>query len=85
MTRLPDINIETDPIPEGCYLHEGLHLMKHAKNRKIPYGTATKTLRGKNSNGNHHTRYVTVGIIVRLEDRERMDAAIKARKEKNAK
>lgn len=80
--RNPDIIIGTDPMPEGCYLHEGLNLMKLARPKGIPFGVARKIVSIKNKTGWSGTQKETVGIIVRTADKDRMNAAIEARKEK---
>lgn len=71
--RNPDINIETEVIPADCYLHEGKLLQGTARAVKIPFGLAYTKAPGRNIK-------ITQGLIVRHADRERMLAAIAARK-----
>ena len=83
--RLPDINTAKDPIPEGCYIHEGPKLAIYAKSKNIPYGTAKEPYTFIDGRGKSRKDTRTIGIIVRLEDKERLEAAIQARKEMKAK
>lgn len=68
--RNPDIRIDVDPIPAGCYIHEGKLLPQRAKSAGIPYGIATKRTPCCNSFRNE-----TVGLVIRISDRERMTKA----------
>ena len=83
--RNPDVFHDKDePIPDslippGCYLHHGLHLQMTARSAKIPFGEAKKrTYDGSASK----SRKETIGLIIRLEDRERFAQALANRNSK---
>lgn len=73
--RNPDVDLETESIPAGCYIQEGKNLMQSARYAGVPFGVAIKRRPCSNS-----TRKETVGIVIRNEDRARMEAAL-AKKE----
>ena len=74
--RNPNIEYKADgPIPEsmipaGCYIHYGKLLPQRAKTAGIPFGIATKRTYYKA--GNSCSRNETVGLVIRIEHRERM-------------
>jgi hypothetical protein len=78
--RNPDVNLDAETIPRGCYLHEGKQLMISARAAKIPFGIATRRIPCANS-----TRIETVGIIIREEHRHQFEAALHRKHAKNAK
>lgn len=69
--RNPDIDIDADEIPPGCYVEEGLNLMHTARHAGIPFGVA-----GRKTPGCRQTRLNTVGVVIRESDRARFDAAL---------
>ena len=73
--RNPDVNLDIESIPSAYYLCQGKNLMQSARYAGIPFGVAAKRKPCSNS-----TRLETIGLVIRLEDRDRMDAAL-AKKE----
>lgn len=77
--RNPDVDHKEDSpipaslIPPGCYIHEGKQLMLTARSAKVPYGTARKRTYIP---GTTDSRMETVGLIIRLTDRERFTQAL---------
>lgn len=69
--RNPDIELDVDEIPHGCYVHEGLNLMQTARAAGIPFGVA-----GRRWQGSNRSRLDTVGLVIRESDRQRFDAAL---------
>ena len=75
MDRNPDTNLDTEPMPDGCYLQEGKFLPQTARSAKIPWGIGyRKQLIGG------ATAKVTHGLIIRLEDKQRMIEAIERKR-----
>lgn len=73
--RNPDIDVDRDPTPPGCYVHKGVKLQKVARAAKVPFGVATWLKRYTSPMGKPaHTR-MAVGLVIREEDRERFTAA----------
>ena len=70
--RNPDINLDNQAIPEGCYLHEGQFLQMSARAAKIPFGVAYRD--------NIHNRKTTFGLIIRTEHEALMLQALKQKK-----
>ena len=61
--RNPDVDMNVEKIPDGCYLQEGKRLQNTARRLGIPFGVAySKT--PDNSRTTH-------GLILRNEDKER--------------
>ena len=69
--RNPDCNLDAEDVPSDCYLATGKHLMLTARAAKVPYGEAKRRVPCCNS-----TRIETVGLVIRLTDKERFEAAI---------
>lgn len=78
--RNPDIDLDTQEVPEGMQLIEGKCLMHTARNRKIPFGVASRI----NSN-THASRGQTIGLIIRDEHVEEMKSAIELKLSKKTK
>ena len=81
--RNPDIDLGTEKIPPGYYVHEGKNLMQTARHctPPVPFGVAwLKMPMGENS-----SRRETIGLVIREEHRARMDDALakKAAKRKD--
>ncbi len=73
--RNPDVDLDTESIPKGYYLCDGKNLMQSARYAGVPFGVAIKRRPCSNS-----TRKETLGLVIRNEDRARMEAAL-AKKE----
>ena len=69
--RNPDCNLDAEAIPEGCYIATGKRLMLSARSAKVPYGIASRRVPCCNS-----SRIETVGLVIRLSDKNRLDEAI---------
>ena len=65
--------IPASMIPAGCYIHYGKLLPQRAKSAGIPFGIATKRTYYKA--GKCCSRNETVGLVIRIEHRERMTIA----------
>ena len=76
MDRNEDIKIGIDMMPADCYLQKGKFLPQLAKcqNPPIPFGMAREWV----PSGKSH-RWETVGLIIRLANRERFEAALIAK------
>ena len=74
--RNPDIDTENedDPIPDGCYIAPGKNLMRYARSctPPVPFGLASKRV----PMGGRSSRRETVGLVIRLTDKERFSAAL---------
>ena len=69
--RNPDIDLDKEEIPVGMQLIEGKCLMHTARNRKIPFGVASRINRLT-----HASRGQTIGLIIRDEHVEEINEAI---------
>lgn len=69
--RNPDINLETEAIPEGMFLWKGKFLMHSARAAKIPFGVGWQWV-GSGRNMAKRTQ----GLIIRECDRQKMQAAL---------
>ena len=65
MSRNPDIDLDREPMPVDCYLHEGKLLQTTARKMKIPFGIGYRRVHGTGTR-------ITVGLILRKVDRKRM-------------
>jgi len=74
--RNPDIVVNEQDVPKGCYIEPGNYLMRYARLDKIPYGVAREKLQKRASTGSHYRQFKTVGLVIREEDRDRMRAVI---------
>ena len=70
--RNPDIDLDNQAIPDGCYLHEGQFLQNTARAAKIPFGIGYR--------GNIHNRKTTFGLIIREEHEALMLRALEQKK-----
>lgn len=68
-----DSDIPDSMIPAGYYIHYGKLLPQRAKTAGIPFGVATKRTYYKA--GKSCSRNETVGLVIRIEDQERMTIA----------
>ena len=75
--RNPDIQMETESVPEGMQLIRGKNLMHTARGYKIPFGVATLV-----SDGSY--RKETLGLIIRDEHVEAFKAAIRLKEKRLA-
>lgn len=78
--RNPDIDLDTETIPQGMQLVEGKHLMQTARSAKVPFGMATSI-----NQASRRPRPQTVGIIIKSSDIERFNLAIEKKNAKNNK
>ena len=69
--RNPDVDLDTQEIPDGMQLVIGKRLMDTARSQKIPFGVASRVNKEKSD-----TRPETIGLIIRDADVERFNAAI---------
>jgi len=72
--RNKDVDLDSESIPPGCYLHEGKNLMQtvRACTPPIPYGVAWR----KVPMGTNSSRRETIGLVIRKTDRERFADAL---------
>ena len=70
--RNPDIDLDNQAIPEGCYLHEGQFLQNTAQAAEIPFGIGYR--------GHVHNRKTTFGLIIREEHEALMLRALEQKK-----
>ena len=77
LDRNPDVKLDSETIPDGLVLVEGKQLMVRARHARIPYGVATRIT--------HHSRHMTVGILIRAEHVEAFRAELAAHASKPSK
>lgn len=77
MIRPPDINLDSDVVPDGCILFAGNHFQQTVRAAKIPFGLATRRIKqGRQLNT------VTQGVLIFETDSARMDVALARRAER---
>lgn len=69
--RNPDINLDTQEIPSGMKLIEGKCLMHTARSRRIPFGVASRI-----NKSTYNSRPETIGLVIRDEHVDEINAAI---------
>jgi len=69
--RNPDINLDKEEIPKGLQLIEGKNLMHTARSKGIPFGVASSI-----NKITYNSRPETIGLVIRDEHVDEMNAAI---------